>query len=401
MFDEIIFETMDKLPTYVFAEVGKLKMDLRREGKDIIDFSMGNPDGPTPKHIVNKLIETSKKNKNHGYSSSIGIYKLRLAISSWYKRKYNVDIDPDTEAVVTMGSKDGYVHLVQAISNIGDVAIVPEPTYPIHSYAFSISGASIRPMDIHSNDNYELDEDKFLFDLEQNIEKDGKKAKFVLINFPHNPTATTVTIGFYEKLVKLAKEKRFYIISDIAYADLTYDGYRTPSVLEVKGAKDVCIESFTLSKSYNMAGWRVGFFCGNAKLVGALQKLKSWTNYGMFTPIQVESTFALNGPQGCVEEIANIYKKRRDVLIQSFANASWHLNSPTSTMFIWAKIPEQLKGMKSLEFSKKLLNNANVAVSPGGSFGSGGDDYVRIALLENKNRIRQAGKNIKKFLKEY
>ncbi len=400
MFNEIIFETMEKLPNYVFAEVGKIKMDLRRKGKDVIDFSMGNPDGPTPKHIINKLIEASKKDKNHGYSSSIGIYKLRLAISNWYKRRYNANIDPNTEAIATMGSKDGYVHLIQAIANDGDIAIVPEPTYPIHSYAFSISGAKVRKMGISFNDDYELDEDKFLSELEQKIDEDGKKAKFVLVNFPHNPTCVTVTENFYERLVKLAKEKRFYIISDIAYADLTYDGYKTPSILSVKGAKDVAIESFTLSKSYNMAGWRVGFFCGNAKLVGALQKLKSWTNYGMFTPIQVASTIALNGPQGCVEDIKMVYQKRRDVLVDSFANAGWKLNPPKSTMFIWAKIPEQLKGMKSLEFSKKLLSEANVAVSPGGSFGEYGDDYVRIALLENKNRIRQAGKNIKKFLKE-
>jgi len=401
VFDEINFETIDNLPDYVFAEVGKLKMDLRRNGKDIIDFSMGNPDGPTPKHIVNKLIEASKNDKNHGYSSSIGIYKLRLAISTWYKRKYNVDIDPNDEAVVTMGSKEGYVHLIQAITSPNDVAIVPEPTYPIHAYAFSICGASVRRMGFEFNEKYELNEEKFLFDLSNSIDRNGIKAKFVLINFPHNPTCVTVSEDFYVKLIALAKKKRFYIISDIAYADLTFDGYQTPSALQPKGAKDVCIESFTLSKSYNMAGWRVGFFCGNPKLVGALGKLKSWTNYGMFTPIQVASTIALNGPSKCVEDIAMVYKKRRDVLIDSFKNANWDLNTPQSTMFIWAKIPDKFLEMKSLEFAKLLLDKANVAVSPGGSFGEYGDEYVRIALLENKNRIRQAGKNIKKFLRDY
>jgi alanine-synthesizing transaminase len=401
VFENIQFEKMNKLPNYVFAEVGKLKMELRRQGQDIIDFSMGNPDGPTPEHIVNKLVEASSKPKNHGYSESSGIYKLRLAICNWYKRKYGVEIDPDSEAVATMGSKEGYVHLVQAITNAGDVAIVPEPTYPIHGYAFMLAGGSTRKVELKYDENYEVDEDDLLDKIKVALNESVPRAKYVLLNFPHNPTCATVTKEFYQKVVDLAKEEKFYIISDIAYADLTFDGYKTPSIFEADGAKDVAVESFTLSKSYNMAGWRVGFTVGNPTLVGALKKIKSWLDYGMFTPIQIASTIALDGPQDCVEEIRQNYENRRDVLVESFNNAGWHMVTPHATMFVWAKIPKKVRHLGSLEFSKQLLTKAGVAVSPGIGFGIYGDDYVRIALIENKDRIRQAAKNIKQFLKEF
>ena len=399
MFDEIQFNTISRLPNYVFAEINEIKMKARRRGEDIIDFSMGNPDGNTPPHIVQKLIERAKKPKNNRYSVSKGIYKLRLAICDWYKRKYGIDLDPETEAVATMGSKEGYVHLAQAITNPGDVAIVPEPAYPIHTHAFIIAGGNVVKMNFNFNDKYELDYESFFDNLNQAIKDSMPKPKFVVVNFPHNPTTVTVKKDFYERLVALAKKERFYILSDIAYADLTYDGYKTPSIFEVEGAKDVAVESFTLSKSYNMAGWRVGFIVGNPKLIGALQKIKSWFDYGMFTPIQVAATVALNGPDDCVKEITEIYRKRRDVLLKSFDNAGWKIDKPNATMFIWAKIPEEFRYLGSMEFSKELLQEAKVAVSPGIGFGEHGDEYVRIALIENHNRIRQAARNIKHYFK--
>ena len=402
MFDEIQFEKINRLPKYLFAEINELKMELRREGKDIIDFSMGNPDASTPQPIIDKLCETVQRPKTHGYSVSKGIYKLRLAMSKWYKRKYNADLDPDTEIVATMGSKEGYVHLVQAISNPGDVAIVPDPTYPIHSQAFILAGANVEKMELVFNEEtFEVDEDKFLADVEDHLDNSIPKAKFLVVNFPHNPSTATVTPQFYERLVALAKEKRFYIISDIAYADITFDGYTTPSIMSVEGAKDVAVESYTLSKSYNMAGWRVGFIVGNKKLIGALQSIKSWLDYGMFTPIQVAATVALD-EHGYIpdEQIIPRYEKRRDVMIEAFTNAGWPLAKPNASMFIWGKIPEIARDMGSLEFAKQLLIHANVAVSPGIGFGKYGDEYVRIALIENENRIRQAARNIKKFLKE-
>ncbi len=400
MFDEIQFNTINRLPNYVFAEINEIKLKARRAGEDIIDFSMGNPDGPTPDHIVDKLVEAAQKPKNYGYSASKGIYKLRLAICSWYKRKYNVDLDPETEAVATMGSKEGYVHLVQAITNQGDVAIVPEPAYPIHTHAFVIAGANVVKMPLKFNDTYELDEDYFFKKLYKAFNESLPRPKFVVVNFPHNPTTVTVEKGFYQTLVDFAKEKRFYIISDIAYADITFDGYVTPSIFEVEGAKDVAVESFTLSKSYNMAGWRVGFFVGNPKLIGALQKIKSWFDYGMFTPIQIAATVALDGPQDCQVDIIEKYRKRRDVLCESFANAGWHFEKPKSSMFVWAKLPPEASHLGSMEFSKQLLTEAKVAVSPGVGFGEEGDQYVRIALIENEKRIRQAARNIKKYLIE-
>ena len=401
MFEDFHFEKINRLPKYVFAVVNDIKMRERRAGKDVIDFSMGNPDGATPKHIQEKLIEATLKKNNHGYSTSKGIYKLRVAISDWYKRRYNVDIDPETEAVATMGSKEGYTHLVEAIVNVGDVAIVPEPTYPIHSYAFTLAGGAVRKMEIKFNSKFELDEDQFFKDLKRAIKESVPKPKYVVVNFPHNPTTVTVTPIFYERLIDLARKEKFYVISDIAYADLTFDGYSTPSILSVEGAKDVAVESFTLSKSYNMAGWRVGFMVGNKRLISALEKIKSWVDYGMFTPIQVAATVALNGDQSCVEEIKETYRERRDFLIKSFSRAGWNIDKPKSTMFVWAKLPEKVAHLGSLEFSKRLLIEAQIAVSPGIGFGEYGDQYVRIALIENKKRIKQASKNLKKFLRKF
>jgi len=401
MFDEIQFEKINRLPKYIFAEINDLKMEARRAGADIIDFSMGNPDARTPQPIIDKLCETAQRDKTHGYSASKGIYKLRLAMTNWYKRKYNVELDPNTEVVATMGSKEGYVHLVQAISNPGDVAIVPDPTYPIHSQAFILAGANVEKMELKFNeDTFEVDEDQFIADVKEALDNSLPRAKFLILNFPHNPTTATVTPDFYKRIVALAKEERFYIISDIAYADITFDGYKTPSILEVEGAKDVAVEAYTLSKSYNMAGWRVGFVVGNKKLIGALQSIKSWLDYGMFTPIQVAATVALD-EHGYVpdEQIIPRYKKRRDVMLESFTNAGWKMGKPNASMFIWGKIPENCRAMGSLEFSKRLLVEAGVAVSPGIGFGKYGDQYVRIALIENENRIRQAARNIKKFLK--
>jgi len=398
MFDEIQFNTIDRLPNYVFAEINAIKLKARQAGEDIIDFSMGNPDGATPQHIVDKLVETAQKPKNYGYSASKGIYKLRLAICNWYKRKYDVELDPETEAVATMGSKEGYVHLVQAITNHGDVAVVPEPAYPIHTHAFIIAGGNVVKMPLEFNDAYELDEEIFFSNLHKAFNESMPRPKFVVVNFPHNPTTVTVEKPFYERLVALAKKERFYIISDIAYADITFDGYKTPSIFEVEGAKDVAVESFTLSKSYNMAGWRVGFFVGNPKMIGALQKIKSWFDYGMFTPIQVAATVALDGPQECQVEIVEKYRKRRDVLCEAFYNAGWEFPKPKSSMFVWAKLPPEAAHLGSMEFSKQLLTKAKVAVSPGIGFGEHGDQYVRIALIENEKRTRQAARNIKKYL---
>ena len=400
MFPEIEFERMKRLPNYVFAEVNNIKMEARRAGEDVIDFSMGNPDGPAPQHITDKLIEAAAKPKNHGYSASAGIFKLRLAISNWYKRKYDVDfLDPNKHVCATMGSKEGYVHLVQAIVNVGDVAVVPDPTYPIHSYAFMLNGAAVHKFELAFDDVFKVDEDLFFERLQKTIDESIPKVKFVVVNFPHNPTCATVTPEFYTKLVAMAKRERFYVISDIAYADITFDGYKTPSIFQAEGALDVAVECFTLSKSYNMAGWRVGCIVGNERLIGALKRIKSWLDYGMFTPIQIAATVALDGPQECVAEHVEKYRKRRDLMLEVFAEAGWKMNKPDASMFIWAKIPEVAAHLGSMEFSKQLLTQAQVAVSPGIGFGNYGDQYVRIALIENEKRIRQAAKNIKKYLK--
>jgi len=395
------FERIERLPNYIFAVINDLKMQARRAGEDIIDFSMGNPDGPTPKPIVDKLIEAAKKPKNYRYSVSKGIYKLREAICNWYARRYGVTLNPETEAVVTMGSKEGYVHLTQAITNVGDVAIVPDPTYPIHSYAFMLAGASVRKIQLKYNEEFELNQESFFEELNRAMVESVPKPRFLVLNFPHNPTTVTVTKDFYQKAVEFAKKEGLFIISDIAYADITFDGYKTPSIFEVDGAKEVAVESFTLSKSYNMAGWRVGFMVGNPELIGALQKYKSWIDYGMFTPIQVAATVALRDYQHLVKDIVKTYEKRRDVLIESFTNAGWKIDKPKATMFVWAKIPEKVRYLGSLEFSKRLLTEAHIAVSPGIGFGAYGDEYVRIALIENEKRIRQAAKNVKKFLKNF
>ncbi|MCX6072855.1 MAG: LL-diaminopimelate aminotransferase [Campylobacterales bacterium] len=401
MFDEIQFDRIKRLPKYVFAEVNELKMARRRAGADVIDFSMGNPDGDTPEHIRKKLIESAQKTKTHGYSASKGIPKLRGAICDWYKRRYDVDLDPETEAVATMGSKEGYAHLAYAITNPGDVAVVPDPTYPIHSYAFILAGGNVQKMELPFDEDYKVNEDLFFERLETAFHISFPKPKYVVVNFPHNPTTATVTPDFYTRIVAMAKRERFYIISDIAYGDLTFDGYKTPSIMSVPGAKDVAVESFTLSKSYNMAGWRVGFFVGNPKLIGALQKIKSWLDYGMFTPIQVAATIALNGDQSCVQEITDKYDHRQDVLIEAFNRSGWPVRRNQASMFVWARIPECARHLGSLEFSKRLLVEANVAVAPGIGFGEYGDEYVRIALIENDKRIRQAAKNIKNFLQQF
>ncbi len=400
MFDEIHFNTIERLPNYAFAEMNAMKMAARRDGADIIDFSMGNPDGRTPEHIIEKLCESARKDKTHGYSVSQGIYKLRVAICNWYKRKYGVTLDPDTEAVATMGSKEGFVHLTQAITNPGDVAVVPDPAYPIHTQAFIIAGGNVAKMPLDYNENLELDENKFFENLQKTIDESIPKPKYVVVNFPHNPTTVICYKSFYERLVEMAKKERFYVISDIAYAELSFDGYKTPSILEVEGAKDVAVECYTLSKSYNMAGWRVGFVCGNKRLVAALKKIKSWFDYGMFTPIQVAATIALDSDQSCVEQIRQTYEHRRDVLIDAFAQAGWEIAKPHASMFAWAKIPPQVGNIGSKEFAKQLLTHACVAVSPGAGFGAAGDNYVRIAFIENDNRIRQAARNIKHYLKE-
>ncbi|HEF7996048.1 TPA: LL-diaminopimelate aminotransferase [Campylobacter jejuni] len=400
MFDEIRFNTIERLPNYVFAEVNAIKMAARRAGEDIIDFSMGNPDGKTPQHIIDKLCESANKDKTSGYSTSMGIYKLRLAICNWYKRKYNVNLDPENEVVATMGSKEGFVNLARAIINPGDVAIVPTPAYPIHTQAFIIAGGNVAKMPLAYNEKFELDENQFFENLHKTLNESIPRPKYVVVNFPHNPTTVTCEKSFYERLIATAKKERFYIISDIAYADLTYDDYKTPSILETEGAKDVAVETYTLSKSYNMAGWRVGFVVGNKRLVSALKKIKSWFDYGMYTPIQVAATIALDGDQTCVDEIRATYDKRMRILLEAFENAGWKLQKPRASMFVWAKLPESKRHLKSLEFSKQLLQRASVAVSPGVGFGEAGDEYVRIALIENENRIRQAARNIKKYLKE-
>lgn len=401
MFDEITFDKIKRLPKYVFAAINEIKLSMRQNGEDVIDFSMGNPDGATPEHIVNKLCEAAKKPKNHGYSVSKGIFKLRLAICDWYKRKYGVELDPNTQACVTMGSKEGYVHLVQAITNPSDTAVVPDPAYPIHYYAFVLSGANVAKFPLEWNEKSELCCEAFFDSLARVLKESFPKPKFVVVNFPHNPTAVIVYKDFYERLVAMAKQERFYIISDIAYADLSFDGYKTPSIFEVDGAIDVAVETYTLSKSYNMAGWRVGFVVGNNKMIDALQKIKSWLDYGIYTPMQVAATIALNSSQKCVQDITNIYKKRMDILVQTFCEAGWEIQPSRASMFVWARLPKQCEHLGSMEFSKRLLQEAKIAVSPGVGFGENGEGYVRIALIENEKRIRQAAKNLKVFLKQF
>ncbi len=385
------FLRIKRLPPYVFAVVNELKYEARRRGEDIIDLGMGNPDLPTPKHIVDKLIEAVQNPKNHRYSASKGIPKLREAIANWYKRRYDVDIDPETEAIVTIGAKEALAHLTLAVIRPGDVALVPTPTYPIHTYCSIIAGGDIRTVPLSP-------EEDFFENMMRAVKQTWPVPEILILSFPHNPTTTVVDIEFFQKVVDFAKEHNILVIHDFAYADLTFDGYVAPSIMQVPGAKDVAVEIFSMSKSYSMAGWRVGFVVGNAKVIAALAKLKSYYDYGIFQPIQIASIIALNGPQDCVKEIVNTYKKRRDVLCNGLNRMGWKVQKPKGTMFVWAEIPEEYKHMGSLEFSLFLLREAKVAVSPGIGFGYNGDNYVRFALVENEHRIRQALRGIKKAL---
>jgi alanine-synthesizing transaminase len=385
------FSRIQRLPPYVFNITGEMKVNARRRGEDIIDFGMGNPDGSTPKHIVDKMIEASLKPVTHRYSVSKGIPRLRKAICNWYKSRYDVDLDPNSEAIVTIGSKEGIAHLCLAILDSRDTVLVPNPSYPIHIYGPVIAGAHVVSVPVH-------DCEQFLRQLEELIPRMTPRPKALIVNFPSNPTTQTVELPFLARLVALAREYGFHLIHDLAYADLGFDGYKPPSVLQVPGAKDVAVEFFTLSKSYNMPGWRVGFMVGNPVLVNALARLKSYFDYGTFTPIQVASILALEGPQECVAEIRENYRKRRDVLVEGLNRAGWPVALPKATMFVWAQIPEPYRKLGSLEFSKLLLTEAKVAVSPGIGFGDYGDGHVRFSLIENEERTRQAIRGIKQML---
>jgi alanine-synthesizing transaminase len=384
------FPGIERLPPYVFAVVNDLKMAARRNGEDIIDFGMGNPDQPTPQHIVDKLVEAAHRENTHRYSMSRGIPRLRKAICDWYLRRYGVELDPESEAIVTIGSKEGLAHLAMATTGPGDVVLVPNPAYPIHPYGFVISGADIR----HVPAGEDVD---FFAELERAVRDTWPRPKMLVVNYPGNPTAQCVELPFFERLVAFAKEHQIWVVQDIAYADLVFDGYVAPSILQVPGAKEVAVEFFSMSKSYNMPGWRVGFMVGNPILVGALAKIKSYLDYGMFTPIQIAAITALEGPQDCVEEIRAMYQERRDALVGGMIAAGWPVTPPKGTMFVWAPIPEPFRAMGSLEFSKKLLLEAKVAVAPGCGFGEYGDGHVRFALIENLHRTRQAIRGIKRM----
>ncbi|MFT4676446.1 MAG: alanine-synthesizing transaminase [Patiriisocius sp.] len=386
------FPRIKRLPPYIFSITDALKKEARGRGEDIIDFGMGNPDQETPKHIVDKLIETVRRGDTHRYSQSKGIPRLRAAISNWYKDRYDVDIDPETEAIVTLGSKEGIAHLAMAILGPGDTVLVPNPSYPVHPYGFVIADADVRHVPITKDGD-------FFAELELAINNTWPKPKVLVINFPSNPTTQCVDLEFFEKVVAIAKEHNIWVVQDLAYADIVFDGYKAPSILQVPGAKDIAVEFFTMSKSYNMPGWRIGFCVGNPTLVGALARIKSYLDYGMFTPVQVAAIEALEGDQSCVAEIVDRYRRRRDVLCDGLNAAGWEVEKPKATMFLWAKIPEQFKHMGSLEFSKHLLKEAKVAVSPGIGFGQYGDDHVRFSLIENEHRTRQAIRGIKQMFK--
>jgi alanine-synthesizing transaminase len=385
------FRRINRLPPYVLATVDALKKELRQKGEDIIDMGMGNPDIPTPKHIVKKLVEASKNGRNHRYSASAGIPKLRLAISDWYKRRFDVDIDPDQEAIATMGVKEGLSHLVLATISPGDVVFVPNPTYAIHPYSVIIAGGDIRSIPIGPDRD-------FIEDLITASKQTLPVPKMLIISFPHNPTTAVVDLKFFEKIVRVCRERDIMVVHDFAYADLVFDGYEPPSFLQVPGAKKIGVEFFSLSKSYSMPGWRVGFCVGNRDMIAALKRIKSYLDYGMFQPIQIASIIALNGPYDCVQEIAETYRKRRDTLIDGLDRIGWHIEKPKATMFVWARIPEQYRKMGSVEFAKMLIKKAKVAVSPGMGFGEYGDEYVRFALVENPHRTRQAVRGIKHIL---
>jgi len=382
------FPRIKRLPPYVFNIVNELKAAARARGEDIIDFGMGNPDQPTPQHIVDKLIETAQRGDTHRYSLSKGIPRLRKAICDWYGRRFDVSLDPSRHAIVTIGSKEGLAHLALATVGPGDAVLVPNPAYPIHPYGFAIAGADIRHVPLRP----EID---FFVELDKAIKDSWPRPKMLVLNFPGNPTTQCVELDFFEKVVAIAREHNIWVIQDLAYADLVFDGYKAPSILQVEGAMDVAVEFFSLSKSYNMPGWRVGFMCGNEVLVAALARIKSYLDYGMFTPIQVAAITALDGPQDCVREIAATYRSRRDTLCDGLNSLGWPVERPQATMFVWAPIPEPYREAGSLEFSKRLLEVAKVAVSPGIGFGEYGDDYVRFGLIENEHRTRQAVRGIR------
>jgi alanine-synthesizing transaminase len=386
------FPRIKRLPAYIFAITNELKSKARARGEDIIDFGMGNPDQPTPDHIVEKMVEATRRKDTHRYSASRGIPRLRKAISNWYKKRYDVDINPETEAIVTIGSKEGLANLAQAVVGAGDTVLVPSPAYPIHPYGFVIAGADIRHVPCGPDDD-------FLAELERSIKDTWPKPKILVLNYPSNPTTECVELEFFEKVIKIAKEYEIWVVQDLAYADIVFDGYVAPSIMQVKGAKDIAVEFFSLSKSYNMPGWRVGFMVGNPILVAALAKIKSYLDYGMFTPIQVAAIEALEGDQTCVKEIAKMYQDRRDVLCNGLNAIGWDITPPKATMFVWAKIPEFYQSMGSLEFTKKLLKVAKVGVSPGIGFGEYGDQYVRFGLIENEHRMRQAIRGVRDMFK--
>lgn len=387
------FSRIERLPPYVFNITGELKMAARRRGEDIIDMSMGNPDGATPKHIVDKMVEATIRPTTHGYSVSKGIPRLRKAICDWYQRRYAVELDPDSEAIVTIGSKEGLAHLMLATLDRGDTVLVPNPSYPIHIYGAVIAGANIRSVRMTPGVD-------FFEELERAVRESIPKPKMMVLGFPSNPTAQCVDLSFFERVVALAKEHDILVVHDLAYADITFDGYVAPSIMQVPGARDVAVEFFTMSKSYNMAGWRIGYMVGNHELVGALARIKSYHDYGTFTPIQVASIAALDGPQDCVNEIVAQYQSRRDVLARGLHEAGWNVEIPKASMYIWAQIPEPYRAMGSLEFAKRVLSDAKVAVSPGIGFGEYGDEYVRFALIENEQRTRQAVRGIKDMFRK-
>jgi alanine-synthesizing transaminase len=387
------FPRIKRLPPYVFNIVNDLKAAARARGEDIIDFGMGNPDQATPQHIVDKLVEAAQRKDTHRYSMSRGIPRLRRAITKWYKERYDVELDPETQAIVTIGSKEGLAHLSLACLGPGDSVLVPNPAYPIHPYGFVIAGADIRHVPL-------VPEVDFFDKLEEAIVDSWPKPKMLVLNFPGNPTGQCVDLDFFEKVIEIARQNNIWVVHDLAYADIAFDGYVAPSILQVKGAEDIAVEFFSLSKSYNMPGWRVGFMCGNQVLVAALARMKSYLDYGMFTPIQVAAIHALEGPQDCVREIRDMYQRRRDVLCDGLNAAGWPVERPKATMFVWARIPEQYLAMGSLEFSKKLLKDAKVAVAPGIGFGQHGDDYVRFGLIENEHRTRQAIRGIREMIRK-
>ena len=386
------FPRINRLPPYVFSTMTQLKSEARARGDDIIDFGMGNPDQPTPKHIVDKLVETAVRTDTHGYSMSKGIPRLRRAMAAWYKKNYDVELDSEKQIITTIGSKEGLAHLALAISGPGDTILVPDPAYPIHTYGFIIAGANVKQIPL-------IDENQFLQAIEEAIEQTWPRPKALVINFPANPSTHCVEYSFFERIVALAKQQRIWVIHDLAYADIAFDGYKAPSILQVPGAIDIAIETYSMSKSYNMPGWRVGFACGNDELVNALARIKSYLDYGTFTPIQVAAIAALEGSDECVHEIRAMYEQRRNVLCDGLIDIGWEVVRPKATMFLWAPIPQFYQHMGSLEFSKYLLKEACIAVSPGIGFGAQGDTFVRFGLIENTQRTRQALRNLKALFK--